>query len=86
MTTIATSREFNQQSSLIQRKAEKEHVIITKRGKPNLVVLSFEDYQEKYGKPQTIWDAITGIDIDIDLPEFDRKAFNFREPDVSEWE
>ncbi len=40
---IVTSREFNQNSSLVQRKAEKEHVIITKRGKPNLVILSFEE-------------------------------------------
>lgn len=83
---IVTSREFNQNSSLVQRKAEKEHVIITKRGKPNLVILSFEEYQAINKKPQTIWEVITGCDVDVELPEFDRKSFKFREPDISEWE
>ncbi len=83
---IVTSREFNQNSSLVQRQAEKEHVIITKRGKPNLVILSFEEYQAKYGKPKTLWEAIQGCDTDVELPEFDRQSFQFKAPDISEWE
>ncbi len=58
MTTTVTSRELNQNSSRVQRKAEKEPVIITKRGKPNLVMLSFEEYQQTFNKKETLLDAI----------------------------
>ncbi len=69
MTTTVTSRELNQNSSRVQRKAEKEPVIITKRGKPNLVMLSFEEYQQSTGS-QSILEALSSpevADIEIEL-------------------
>ncbi len=68
MTTTATSQELNQYSSAIQRKAEVEPVIITKRGKPNLVLLSFEEYQEITGEKQSILDALS---FDGEFADFD---------------
>ncbi len=88
MTTIATSRELNQNASIVASKAEIEPVIITKRGKPNLVLLSFEAYQNLTGRPKTLWDVLTSNEevAKVNFPEFDRKSFTFKEIDLSEFE
>ena len=49
-TTTISSREFNQDAGGAKKAADKGPVIITDRGKPAHVLLSFEDYQKLLGK------------------------------------
>lgn len=44
--TIMTCREFNQHTSLAQKHARNAPVIITNRGEPAFVLLSYEQYQQ----------------------------------------
>lgn len=44
-TTKLTSREFNQETGRAKRAAQSGPVIITDRGRPSHVLLSFADYQ-----------------------------------------
>ncbi|MGQ0567628.1 MAG: type II toxin-antitoxin system Phd/YefM family antitoxin [Gemmobacter sp.] len=72
MTTM-TSREFNQDTGRAKREAEKMPVIITDRGQPSHVLMSYDDFVRLSGKGQSIWDAlkcdIPGIeDIELDIP------------------
>lgn len=70
MTTTVTSKELNQQSSIVQRRAQHEHVIVTNRGKPDLVILSYAEYQRITGG-KSILDALFSpevADIDITFP------------------
>lgn len=79
MTTTVTSRELNQNSSHVQRQAEQETVIITKRGKPNLVMLSYEEYQRMAGEKQTLLDALGNHDAAfIDFEPTREPAIGFR--------
>jgi prevent-host-death family protein len=69
--TTLSSREFNQNSSGAKKAAEKGPVIITDRGKPAHVLLSFEQYQELSGKKKNIIELLympDGEDIDFDPP------------------
>lgn len=68
MTTTMTSRAFNQDVGKAKKAAETEPVIITDRGQPKHVLLSFETYQRLSGKKQTIAEllAMPGVE-DIDL-------------------
>ncbi len=67
-------REFNQYTSKIQKQARKEPVIISNRGKPDQVLMSYTAYQDLMGKKpkRTIADALSGspevADIDFDPP------------------
>ena len=53
VTTLA-SREFNQPLNLAKKAAATGPIIITDRGKPAHVLLSFEDYQRLSGKGHKI--------------------------------
>jgi prevent-host-death family protein len=44
-TTTLTSREFHQNSAKVKRAVQKGPVIITDRGKPALVLLTYEAYE-----------------------------------------
>ena len=57
-TTVMSSREFNQDAGGAKKAAEKGPVIITDRGKPSHVLLSFEAYRELLGKEQSLADAL----------------------------
>lgn len=57
MTTLS-SRQFNQQLNLAKKAAEEGPVIVTDRGKPSHVLLSFETYQRLTGKGQKIADLL----------------------------
>ena len=48
-TTTISSREFNQDAGGAKKAADKGPVIITDRGRPAHVLLSFEDYQKLLG-------------------------------------
>lgn len=57
-TTTISSREFNQDSGGAKKAAEKGPVIITDRGKPSHVLLSFEDYQKLIGRGMSLAEAL----------------------------
>lgn len=66
-----TSREFNQDTGRAKREAEAAPVIITDRGQPSHVLMSFEEYKRLSVKGMSIWDALAvpGYeDIELDIP------------------
>lgn len=44
--TVMTSREFNQHLGAAQMKALTEPVVVTKRGEPVYVLMSYEEYEK----------------------------------------
>lgn len=66
-----SSREFNQNRSLVRKAAQSGTVIITVRGKPSLVLMSYEKYEAIQGKSKSLIDLIgmpDGADIEFDPP------------------
>jgi prevent-host-death family protein len=67
-----TSREFNQDTGGAKKAAEDGPVIITDRGKPAHVLMTFEDYVKLSGKGKTIVDLLSATpgvgDIDFEIP------------------
>lgn len=71
MKTIVSSREFNQDAGGAKRAARMGPVIITDRGRPSHVLLSFEAYQKLSRKPASIIDLLAmpgGADIPFEAP------------------
>lgn len=69
--TTISSREFNQDAGGAKKAADKGPVIITDRGKPAHVLLSFEDYRKLLGKGPSLLDVLAmpgGEDIEFDPP------------------
>jgi prevent-host-death family protein len=69
--TTLSSREFNQDTSRAKKAAEKGPVIITDRGRPAHVLLSFGEYRKLAGKRRNIMEALAmpGIErIDVEFP------------------
>lgn len=81
--THLSSRELNQNIGRAKRAARDGAVIITDRGKPAHVLLSYEHYQKLSGTRRTLAEALAmprgGEDIELDLPE--RQPFGLRIPD-----
>lgn len=68
--TTFSSREFNQDTSGAKKAAEKGPVIITDRGRPAHVLLTFEEYKKVTSTRQKIADllAMPGVEeIEIEL-------------------
>lgn len=58
MTITLTSREFNQNTAKTKRAAKDGPVIITDRGEPRFVLMSYDEYEKK--KPfRSIADALS---------------------------
>jgi prevent-host-death family protein len=71
MITTLTSRQFNQHASDAKRAADSGPVIITDRGRPAHVLMSYEEYQRITGSQQKIADllAMPGVEgIELDIP------------------
>jgi len=69
--TVFSSREFNQDAGGAKRAAREGPVIITDRGRPAHVLLSYEAYQKLTRKPANIIDllAMPGVaDIPFEAP------------------
>jgi prevent-host-death family protein len=70
--TTLSSRDLNMDIGRAKRAANDGPVIITDRGKPAHVLLSFAEYQRIVGQQQSIVDELglpAGIeDIDLDFP------------------
>jgi prevent-host-death family protein len=68
MITTVSSREFNQDASGAKRAAEDGPVIITDRGRPAHVLLTFEDYQALLAQGPTLLEALAqGPEGDFDF-------------------
>ena len=65
-----SSREFNQDTGRAKKAAEKGPVIITDRGKPAHVLLSFEEYQKLTTKSKNILELLA-------CPEADAIEFEY---------
>jgi prevent-host-death family protein len=80
---MLTSRQFNQDRAGAKRAARKGPVIVTERGKPDLVLLSYDEYQRSQGKMPTLSDLLDCpaiYDVEDDVPlrsrEIDRRDHN----------
>lgn len=76
--TTISSREFNQDAGGAKRAAAKGPVIITDRGRPSHVLLSFEDYRKLTGAGQSLLDIVAQTDdddIDFDPPRLGDRIF-----------
>ncbi len=70
--TTLSSRQFNQDASRAKKAAQAGPVIITDRGRPAHVLLTFDAYKKITGMRTKIADllAMPGIeDVDIDFPK-----------------
>ena len=70
--TTLSSREFNQDRGRAKRAAKKGPVFITDRGRPALVLLSFEEYNKIAQKQPSIGDLLADPDsahIDFEFPK-----------------
>jgi prevent-host-death family protein len=74
--TTISSRAFNQDAGGAKRAAEKGPVIITDRGRPSHVLLSFEAYRKLAGAGRSLLE-IVGQDEDDDI-EFDPQPMGHR--------
>jgi prevent-host-death family protein len=75
--TTFSSREFNQDASKAKKAAKVGPVIITDRGRPAHVLLTFDEYKRITGGRTKIADllAMPGIeDIDLEIPAMDDLA------------
>ena len=72
--TTLSSRQFSQDASKAKRAAEAGPVVITDRGRPAHVLLTFKDYERLTKSPKKISEllAMPGVeDIEIDFPRMD---------------
>jgi prevent-host-death family protein len=70
-TTTISSREFNQDAGGAKKAADKGPVIITDRGRPAHVLLSFADYQKLLSAGPSLLEALAQKeegDFDFDPP------------------
>ena len=89
MPAIMTSRELNQHTYRAQQEAEKSPVVITNRGRPAHVLLSYADYQKLTGGRRSALEALqslnypdTAADIELEIPprsKAQRQPVNFTE-------
>jgi prevent-host-death family protein len=78
-----SSREFNQDVSRAKREADAGPVVITDRGAPAYVLLSYERYRALVGPRASLRDALVqsdGDEIEFDPPQLGPS--NWRVPDL----
>ncbi|WP_095198417.1 type II toxin-antitoxin system Phd/YefM family antitoxin [Mesorhizobium carmichaelinearum] len=69
MITTLSGRELNQDLGRAKRAAKDGPVIITDRGRPVHVLLSFEEYKRLTGKSRSLGDMLAAPEAgDVDLP------------------
>ena len=79
-----TSREANQDFSRAKRAAKTGPVIITERGRPANVLLSYDEYRRLVGKSRSILEQLAdprSEEVELDLPE--RAVEPFRDIDLT---
>lgn len=68
--TTLTSREFNQDRGRAKRAAAEGPVFVTDRGRPALVLVTYDDWLKLSGRSLTIAEALSGT-IDAAETPFD---------------
>ncbi len=71
--TTLSSREFNQDASKAKKAAIAGPVVITDRGRPAHVLLTFDAYKKIIGKPTKIADLLAmpgSEDVDLEAMQF----------------
>jgi len=72
MTLKINSKDFNQQISRAKRAAQQEPVIITDRGQPRWVLISYDNYRQLTSSKQSIAELLavppSAADIELPLP------------------
>jgi len=71
-TTTLTSREFNQDTAGAKKAAAEGPVVITDRGQPAHVLMTYERFQELMGgRPDivSLLGLVEGSDIDFEAPK-----------------
>ena len=76
-----TARVFNQDASGAKRAANDGPVIITERGKPSHVLMTFADYNRLKGSEMSVLEALAdpGADFDWEPPRIE--SFGLRPAD-----
>ena len=68
-----SSRQFNQSAAAAKRAARAGPVLITERGRPSHVLLSYEHYRELRGADANLGDLLSrtdGVgDVEFELPD-----------------
>lgn len=84
-----TSREFNQRTHEAQKAAREAPLLITQRGKPDLVIMSYREYEKVTAQSKTLLDVFSEgdaellaavADIELDIPPrrpYQRKPVEF---------
>lgn len=79
--TTLTSREFNQDLARAKRAAEEGPVVVTDRGRPAHVLLSFEEYQRLKDEVVTPGKKMSellamrgGEELELNIPRIDEFA------------
>lgn len=70
--TTISSRQFNQYAGQAKKAARRGPVFITDRGRPEHVLLTYQEYQKITSKPAKIADLLAmpdGADIEFDPPK-----------------
>lgn len=72
MTTMLTSREFNQDTGRAKRAAESGPVYITDRGRPSHVLMTFEEFRRLASRLPSIVQLLAGPpgieNIEFEIP------------------
>jgi prevent-host-death family protein len=69
MVTTLSGRELNQDLGRAKRAAKDGPVIITDRGRPAHVLMSFDEYKRLTGKTRSLGDMLAAPEAgDLDLP------------------
>ena len=75
-----SAREFNQDVSAAKRAAETEPLVITDRGLPSHVLITYREYVERFGSEESVFDRLSvGADFEF---EVDRLDFELRMPEL----
>ena len=79
--TVMTSREFNQNLAKAQKQAQQSPVIITKRGEPTSVLMTYEEYSRSQNESSSLYDFFAnypqpaeGMDLPEEFPTAERSA------------
>lgn len=76
--TTMTSREFNHDTGVAKKAATRGPVVITDRGRPSHVLLSYDDYERLVSGTPRLVDLLSrtpGVgEIDLEIPERDELA------------
>ncbi|ANF30378.1 prevent-host-death protein [Leifsonia xyli] len=80
---IITAREFNHDVSAAKRSATAEPLIITDRGEPAYVLLTFADFERMTGRQKNIVDLLRQDDPESDFDvDFPRAVLTFRDVEL----